>query len=93
MKPKITTSGSNVRNNPYEPIGSDPPTHPNPYGVRIEKSVRIIGPSLIIRVLAQDGPEVPMLIDRTCGPALCRRTNMISAPNMVTHENKNLCPD
>ncbi len=32
--------------NPYEPIGSDPPTHPNPYGVRILKSVQIIGPSL-----------------------------------------------
>ncbi len=29
---------------------------------------------LIIRVLMRDGPEVPMLIDRTSGPALCRRT-------------------
>ena len=32
--------------NPYKPIGSEPPNHPNPYGVRIEKSVRIIEPSL-----------------------------------------------
>ena len=32
--------------NPSEPIGSDPSAHTNPYGVKIEKSIRIIGPSL-----------------------------------------------
>ena len=40
---------------------------------------------LIIRVIMRDGPEVPMLIDRTSGPALWGFRLMISAPIQIVN--------
>ncbi len=52
--------------NAYEPIGSDPPTHPNPYGV-------IIGPSL-----SERRNNLRNILTRTCLLGKCFRTALWS---------------